>query len=71
MLAGTAVIGLAAIVVLVASAWYNVGMAGEAPSTWESWARPASRIGDVGLLLLATGVLCKATLNRSSTSGGP
>ena len=71
ILGGMVLVGLSAIVVMLASACYNVGMTGEVPSEWEAWARPASRIGDVGLLLLATGVLSRATLNRSSASGEP
>jgi hypothetical protein len=71
LLGGGALVALAALIVFLASASYNVGMAGEIPAEWETWVRPASRIGEVGLLLLATGLLGRATLRRSSASGEP
>jgi hypothetical protein len=63
LLGGGALIAFASIVIIIASAYYNVGMAGEVPTGWYSWIGPASRVGEVGLLLLATGLLIRATLD--------
>jgi hypothetical protein len=61
---GGALVVFPLIVLFLASAYYDVGMAGEVPAGWYSWVRPASRVGEVGLLLMATGLLSGATLRR-------
>jgi hypothetical protein len=40
-----------------ASAYYNVGMAGEIPAGWHRWVRPGCRVGDLGLVLTLVGLL--------------
>jgi hypothetical protein len=69
LLGGGALVILAVIVCIGASAYYNVGMAGEIPAGRVSWMRPASRILTVGLLVLVTGLLSGAALDDAGASG--
>jgi hypothetical protein len=55
---GAAVVIHALGFVVLASICYN-----------DTWVRPASRAGEVGLMLLATGLLSKATLDHPGASG--
>jgi hypothetical protein len=54
------------VVFVLASAYYNVGMAGEIPAGWYLWVRPGCRAGGLGLVLFIVGLLLMAT----SRSGG-
>jgi len=70
ILVGGGVLVVAAVIVFIlASAHYNVGMADEIPLGWYSWVRPGSRVGEVGLLVLAIGLLIRATLAKPPSNG--
>ena len=58
---GGLLVVIALFVFILASARYDVDMDGIAPTGWSALVRPASVIGEVGLLLLASGLLIKAT----------
>jgi hypothetical protein len=68
ILVGGAQVATAISVFIFASAYYNVGMAGEIPPAWAGWVRPGSRIGAVGLVILASGLLMKAKFGQSCAS---
>lgn len=55
---------------IVASAYYNVGMAGEIPAGWVVWVRPACWGGDIGLLLLPIGLLLMLAAKRDPRPRG-
>jgi hypothetical protein len=58
---GGLLVVIAVLVFIVASARYDVDMDGIAPTGWSALVRPGAVIGDVGLLLLAAGMLIWAT----------
>ncbi len=61
LLGGGLLVVIALFVFILASARYDVDMDGIARTGWSALVRPASVIGEVGLLLLASGLLIKAT----------
>jgi hypothetical protein len=69
LVGGGVLVVTAVIVFILASAHYNVGMADEIPLGWYSWVRPGSRVGEVGLLVLAIGLLIRATLAKPPRNG--
>jgi len=62
LLAGMSLAGVSVLVFIVASAYYNVGMAGEVPTGWYDWVRPGTRLGEIGLVLAVVGLLMKVAL---------
>jgi hypothetical protein len=60
LLSGGLLLVIALFVFIYASARYDVDMDGVAPTGWSALVRPGSVIGEVGLLLLASGLLIKA-----------
>jgi len=69
ILSGGVFMGYGLVNFVVASVHYNVGMAGEYPPGWNSWVPPATRVGEVGLVLLSAGVLAWATVTDSKLNG--
>ncbi len=67
---GGALVGLAMLTFLVASVYYNVGMAGPVPAGWYAWVRPGAKLGEVGVLLLAIGFLAMGPSSKSGASDG-
>jgi hypothetical protein len=65
ILSGGVLTGYGLVNFVMASVHYNVGMAGEYPPEWYSWVPPATRVGEVGLVLLSAGVLAWATVTDS------
>jgi hypothetical protein len=63
ILCGGLLVGIALFVFTVASARYDVDMDGIAPTGWSDSVHPGSEIGEVGLLLLASGFLMKKAPN--------
>ena len=61
LLGGVLLLVIALFVYILASARYDVDIDGIAPTGWSALVRPGSVIGEVGLLLLASGLLIKAT----------
>jgi hypothetical protein len=60
ILSGGVLMGFGLATFVLASAHYNVGMAEEISPGWYSWVRPATKVGEVGLLLLAAGAFAWA-----------
>ena len=56
---------VSAAVFVGASAYYNVGMAGDIPAGWYVWVRPACKAGGVGMVLNITGWLLLAASRGS------
>ena len=69
LVGGGALVLASVTVFMLASAHYNVSMANEIPLGWYSWVRPSSRVGEVGLLILAVGLLIRATLAKPTRIG--
>jgi hypothetical protein len=66
ILSGGALMGYGLATFVLASAHYNVGMAGEIPPEWYSWVRPATKVGEVGLVLLSAAVFAWTTVTDSN-----
>ena len=67
LLAGISLAGVSVLIFIAASAYYNVGMAGEIPSGWYPWVRPGTKLGELGLVLVTVGLLMKVALPISRT----
>ena len=68
LLIGFAMVGMSALVFMVASAYYDVGMAGPpAPSGWNEWVDPGTKVGEVGLVLLVVAAIMKLAFRELRT----
>jgi hypothetical protein len=67
LLVGMSLVGVSVLVFILASAYYNVGMAGEVPDGWYGWVRPGTQLGEIGLVLAAIGLLMKVAVPESGT----
>jgi hypothetical protein len=66
-LVGMSMAGVSVLVFILASAYYNVGMAGPVPSGWYGWVRPGTQFGEIGLVLVLVGAVMKVALPESGT----
>jgi hypothetical protein len=66
ILSGGALMGYGLVTFVVVSAHYNVGMAGEIPPEWYACVRPATKVGEIGLVLLSAGAFAWATVTDSN-----
>jgi hypothetical protein len=57
ILSGMLMAVLSVLVFIVASAYYDVGAAGPLPPEWLRWVQPGTKVGEVGLVLIAAGLL--------------
>jgi hypothetical protein len=66
--AGGVLVFVSIVVFVLASAYYNVGMAGDIPAGWSFWVRPGCRVGDVGLVLFSVGLPLGAATKSDGTA---
>lgn len=70
LLGGLGLIGLSVVIFVLASARYNVGMAGDIPAGWIRWVRPGTQVGDVGLVLSVAGLVLGWVLPKAGAHRG-
>jgi len=71
LLGGGFLVFVSVVVFVLASAHYNVGMAGEIPAGWYLWVRPGCKAGVLGLVLFSVGLLLMAATRSGGRSCGP